>query len=341
MREIPDSCQQVNPSSPAAQNVVERRNLGNESWADGPISLANSTATSIRMRGAPIRRSRVWSGASPSKCGTPSMDEEMVGNPAKVLCEVQSNNTPSHASDLKDIFVSLSISVHVVRPQRAESHYEIFSAREMGRTALPLSTARAPQIAWRKQDWLQKPKLRGERDVVSSVSRQYPAKDREKPCRVQATGYKEGIPGKWEAPKRHQTKSRDRMAQRGIWTRPRTCNGYCGAPQREREMTIQSTSWSNRDLRCRASGKVPSIWTERLSLRSWEVLWRSVSTQSGCDRIEIACSWKPSIGFHHIFNFSNFDLPTGTMSGLLTGTAGPIKRTDPTAHDTNRAAWVL
>lgn len=45
---------------------------------------------------------------------------------------------------------------------------------------------------------------------------------------------------------------------------------------------------------------------------------------------------KPSVGFYNIFNFSNFDLPTSIMSGLLTGTAGTINGTDPAAHNTNR-----
>ena len=45
---------------------------------------------------------------------------------------------------------------------------------------------------------------------------------------------------------------------------------------------------------------------------------------------------KPSVGFYNIFNFSNFDLPTSTMSGLLAGTAGTINGTDPVAHNTNR-----
>jgi hypothetical protein len=45
---------------------------------------------------------------------------------------------------------------------------------------------------------------------------------------------------------------------------------------------------------------------------------------------------KPSVGFYNIFNFSNFDLPSSTMSGLLAGTAGTINGTDPAAHNTNR-----
>ena len=45
---------------------------------------------------------------------------------------------------------------------------------------------------------------------------------------------------------------------------------------------------------------------------------------------------KPSVGFYNIFNFSNFDLPTSTMSGLLAGTAGTINGTGSAAHNTNR-----
>ena len=45
---------------------------------------------------------------------------------------------------------------------------------------------------------------------------------------------------------------------------------------------------------------------------------------------------KPSVGFYNLFNFANFDLPTSMMSGLLTGTAGTINGTDPSAHNTNR-----
>ena len=50
---------------------------------------------------------------------------------------------------------------------------------------------------------------------------------------------------------------------------------------------------------------------------------------------------KPSVGFYNIFNFSNFDLPSSTMSGLLAGTAGTINGTDSAAHNTNRVGWVV
>jgi hypothetical protein len=59
-----------------------------------------------------------------------------------------------------------------------------------------------------------------------------------------------------------------------------------------------------------------------------EISW----TKSIKERVTV----KPSVGFYNIFNFSNFDLPTSTMSGLLAGTAGTINGTDPAAHNTNR-----
>lgn len=43
-----------------------------------------------------------------------------------------------------------------------------------------------------------------------------------------------------------------------------------------------------------------------------------------------------SVGFYNLFNFAYFDLPTSTMSGLLTATAGTINGADPASHNTNR-----
>jgi len=60
------------------------------------------------------------------------------------------------------------------------------------------------------------------------------------------------------------------------------------------------------------------------------------ATLSWTYSIKERLSLKPSVGFYNIFNFSNFDLPTSTMSGLLAGTAGTINGTDPAAHNTNR-----
>jgi hypothetical protein len=45
---------------------------------------------------------------------------------------------------------------------------------------------------------------------------------------------------------------------------------------------------------------------------------------------------QPSIGFYNVFNFGNFDLPSATMSGLLTGSAGEINGTTPTDHNIER-----
>ena len=59
-------------------------------------------------------------------------------------------------------------------------------------------------------------------------------------------------------------------------------------------------------------------------------------TMSWTHSIKERVSVKPSVGFYNIFNLSNFDLPTSTMSGLLAGTAGTINGTDPAGHNTNR-----
>ena len=59
-------------------------------------------------------------------------------------------------------------------------------------------------------------------------------------------------------------------------------------------------------------------------------------TMSWTHSIKERVSVRPSVGFYNIFNLSNFDLPTSTMSGLLAGTAGTINGTDPAGHNTNR-----
>jgi hypothetical protein len=60
------------------------------------------------------------------------------------------------------------------------------------------------------------------------------------------------------------------------------------------------------------------------------------TTMSWTYAIKERVTVKPSVGFYNLFNFSNFDLPTSSMSGLLAGTAGTINGTDPAAHNTNR-----
>jgi hypothetical protein len=45
---------------------------------------------------------------------------------------------------------------------------------------------------------------------------------------------------------------------------------------------------------------------------------------------------EPSAALFNVFNFSNFDLPPNTLSGLLTGTAGSINGTTPAERITNR-----
>jgi len=45
---------------------------------------------------------------------------------------------------------------------------------------------------------------------------------------------------------------------------------------------------------------------------------------------------QPSVGFYNLFNFANFDLPSATLSGLLTGGVGQINGTTPSGHNINR-----
>jgi hypothetical protein len=45
---------------------------------------------------------------------------------------------------------------------------------------------------------------------------------------------------------------------------------------------------------------------------------------------------QPSAGFYNLFNFVNFDLPGTALNGLLTGAAGQINGTTPTAHNVDR-----
>ena len=45
---------------------------------------------------------------------------------------------------------------------------------------------------------------------------------------------------------------------------------------------------------------------------------------------------QPSVGFYNLFNFTNFDLPGGTIDGMLTGGAGNINGTDANSHNITR-----
>jgi len=84
---------------------------------------------------------------------------------------------------------------------------------------------------------------------------------------------------------------------------------------------------------CAIAPPVPLAPSGQVNLGWLRVLDTTISwTYSIKERVTV----KPSVGFYNIFNFSNFDLPTSTMSGLLAGTAGAINGTDPAAHNTNR-----
>ncbi len=45
---------------------------------------------------------------------------------------------------------------------------------------------------------------------------------------------------------------------------------------------------------------------------------------------------QPSVGFYNLLNFANFDLPSATLDGLLTGGAGNINGTDVNGHNITR-----
>ena len=47
-------------------------------------------------------------------------------------------------------------------------------------------------------------------------------------------------------------------------------------------------------------------------------------------------SVQPSVGFYNLLNFANFDLPSASLNGLLTGAAGQINGTTPTGHNIDR-----
>ena len=45
---------------------------------------------------------------------------------------------------------------------------------------------------------------------------------------------------------------------------------------------------------------------------------------------------QPSVAFYDLFNFANFDLPSASLNGLLTGAAGQINGTNALAHNVDR-----
>ena len=45
---------------------------------------------------------------------------------------------------------------------------------------------------------------------------------------------------------------------------------------------------------------------------------------------------QPSVGLYNLLNFANFDLPSATLNGLLTGAAGQINGTNPVGHNIDR-----
>ncbi|HXW89226.1 MAG TPA: carboxypeptidase regulatory-like domain-containing protein [Terriglobales bacterium] len=72
-------------------------------------------------------------------------------------------------------------------------------------------------------------------------------------------------------------------------------------------------------------GEVNLAWLRAFDTK---VTWRHTFH----DRLTV----EPSVGFYNLFNFTNFDLPSATIDGILTGGAGNINGTDANAHNVTR-----
>jgi hypothetical protein len=72
-------------------------------------------------------------------------------------------------------------------------------------------------------------------------------------------------------------------------------------------------------------GQVNLAWLRALDTK---LTW----THSFDERFTI----QPSVGFYNLLNFANFDLPSATLNGLLTGGVGQINGTDANGHNITR-----
>jgi hypothetical protein len=72
-------------------------------------------------------------------------------------------------------------------------------------------------------------------------------------------------------------------------------------------------------------GQVNLSWLRGFDTKlSWSrTFWERLSVQ-------------PSVGFYNLLNFANFDLPSATMNGVLTGGVGQINGTDANGHNIDR-----
>jgi len=111
---------------------------------------------------------------------------------------------------------------------------------------------------------------------------------------------------------------------------------YAGQATPAGQVLIQNGLFTLAQLRQMGDGVIPSLplappgqvnlaWLKAFDFKmTWNYTIR--------ERFKI----QPSAGFYNLFNFGNFDLPSATLNGLLTGSTGQINGTDKVGHNVDR-----
>jgi len=111
---------------------------------------------------------------------------------------------------------------------------------------------------------------------------------------------------------------------------------YAGQATPAGQVLIQNGLFTLAQLQQMGDGVAPSVplappgqvnlaWLRALDTK---LTW----THSFNERFTI----QPSVGFYNLLNFANFDLPSATLNGLLTGGVGQINGTDANGHNITR-----